>query len=243
MTRRCSSTTVALTVPAVIALATTVALTESYPLALATPVAVAGPVSSRRRDFLVLVVTILAGTVVGGVLGWGVAQVTAPTAVGLATIFGAAIGGGFAAVIRLFVFADATPQETESVTIGSESSNDAETVPDPEPIDLFEGTPDPILYFDDAGDGPVVRAANPAYAETFGVAAESVERAALGDALMVTARGDAIVAAAGAGERFDERVACETGTQTRPFRVRTVTIESIAGTRGYVLYTPVESSD
>ena len=207
-------------------------------IAVATPVLLASP-NDRRRDFLLLLGWILVGAVAGGAIGWGLAQAVAPTAGTISVVFGAAIGGGFAAVIRLFVFGNSSRQEPESVTVDTGEADD-DRVPDPEPIDLFEGSPDPILYFDDAGDGPVVRAANPAYEAVFGVNATAVENAALGDALMVTDRTEHVVDAAAAGEQFDDVIACETGQETVRFRVRTTTTDGLAGTRGYVLYTPVE---
>lgn len=225
---------------AVLALVAAALLTGEQSPAVALPVAMAVPARNRRRGLVLLVGWILAGAVAGGALGWAISQAAAPGAALIATIFGAAIGGGFAAVVRLFVFTDSAPQQPESVTI---ERNEDDAVPDPQPIDLFEGSPDPILYFDDAGEGPVVRAANPAYEDVFGVTTESVENAALGDALLVSENGDAIVAAAGGDEAFDGVVACETGETSVTFRIRTTTIESGTGTRGYVLYTPVEAGD
>ena len=203
-------------------------------LVAATPVLLASPGGSRRRA-VVLVGWIVGGAVAGGAIGFGVARAMAPAAATLAVVFGAATGGGFGAVVRLFVFETTDTEQPESVTVGGEP----ESVPDPEPVDLFEGSPDPILYFDDAGEGPVVRAANPAFADTFDVGANAVENAALRDALMLAARSDAVVAAAERGEQFDDVVACETPTGTVEFRVRTTTVDSPTGTRGYVLYTPV----
>lgn len=226
---------------AVLALLATASLAVGTPaVAVATPVLLASP-DDRRRDFLLLVSWILGGALAGGAIGWGLAQATAPTAATISAVFGAAIGGGFAAVIRLFVFGDTGRQEPESVTVDT-GETDAR-VPDPEPIDLFEGSPDPILYFDDAGDGPVVRAANPAYEAVFGVDTTAVENAALGDALMVTDRTERLVDAAAASEQFDDVIACETGQETVRFRVRTTTTNGLAGTRGYVLYTPVDPGD
>lgn len=214
--------------------AASAALAGDGSLVSATPVLLADPGRSRRRT-VVLVGWIVGGAVAGGAIGLGVARATAPAAETLAVVFGTATGGGVAAVVRLFVFGTAEPAQPESVTVGGEP----ESVPDPEPVDLFEGSPDPILYFDDAGDGPVVRAANPAFAATFGVDASTVENAALADALMLAARTDDVVAAARSGEPFDDIVACETGSGAVEFRVRTTTVDSPVGTRGYVLYTPV----
>lgn len=193
--------------------------------------------TSQQREFFRLLGWILVSAVVGGTIGWGVSQSLAPAATTLALVFGAAAGGGFGAVVRLFVFVEDEPHSPESVTLDAGTSTDH---PDPEPLDLFEGSPDPICYFDDVGEGPVVRAVNPAFEETFGVGAETVENAALGDALMLADRTEDVVAAAAAGDAFDAVLACETGERTLSYRVRTVAAADAVGTRGYVLYTPVE---
>ncbi len=60
-----------------------------------------------------------------------------------------------------------SPGETtdETMTV----SADAKHTPEPQPVDLFDGHPDPVLYFADEGHGPVVRAANESFGATFDV--------------------------------------------------------------------------
>jgi PAS domain-containing protein len=181
---------------------------------------------------------ILGAAVLGGALGYGIATLAAPTATTISLGFGIAVGGGLGAVVRLLVVGDAETQQPDEMTVSS--GGGGSSTPDPQPVDLFEENPDPVLYFDDSGDGPVVRAANRAFEETFGVGSEAVENAALADALMVTDRTDDIVAAAGDAESFDAVIDCETATDDRRFRVRTVAVARSTGTRGYILYTPAE---
>ena len=184
------------------------------------------------------VLWILGAAVVGGALGYGIATVAAPAATTIALGFGIAVGGGLGAVVRLLAVGDTEPAGTDTVTVSSGSGDTGR--PDPQPVDLFDENPDPILYVDDSGDGPVVRAANAAFEETFGVGSEAVGNAALADAVMLTDRTDDIVAAAREATSFDAVVDCETPTGERPFRVRTAAVARGSATRGYVLYTPVE---
>lgn len=182
------------------------------------------------------VMWILGAAVAGGAAGWGGATLAAPQVRTIALGFGIAVGGGFGAVARSLAAAETTAQ-SESVTV---DATEAKTeTPEPRPVDLFEDHPDPVLYVEDAGEGPVVRAANAAFEETFGVGTEAVENAALADALMATDRvADVVDAVADAGP-FDAIVTCETAGDPRPFRLRTVALGGGAATRGYVLYTPV----
>lgn len=173
----------------------------------------------------------------GGVLGYAIATLAAPTATTLALGFGIAVGGGLGAVVRLLAVGDTEPQEPDDVTVSSRRTEPS--TPDPQPVDLFEENPDPVLYFDDSGDGPVVRAANRAFEETFGVDSEAVENAALADALMVTERADDVVTAAADAATFEAVIDCETATDEQSFRVRTIAVARGNGTRGYVLYTPL----
>jgi hypothetical protein len=184
------------------------------------------------------VLWILGAAVVGGGVGYGIATLTVPTATPIALGFGIAVGGGLGAVARLFAVGETEAQPPDTVTVSS--AGDETSVPDPQPVDLFEENPDPVLYFDDSGDGPVVRAANPSFEETFGVGDAAVENAALADALMVTERGDDIVTAASQARSADVVVACETPGGARSFRVRTVALARGGSTRGYVVYTPTE---
>ena len=205
-------------------------------LVLAAPILLVGPDDGfgLRNQLL----WILASALVGGGLGYGIATLAAPAATTIALGFGIAVGGGLGAVVRLFVVEDADAVEPDEVTVSSSSAEPS--VPDPQPVDLFDEHPDPVLYFDDSGGGPVVRAANRAFEDTFGVGSEAVENAALADALMATERTEDIVAAAGDAESVDAVVDCETAGDERPFRVRTVAVARGNGTRGYVLYTPLD---
>jgi len=201
--------------------------------ALAAPVLVAGIPDDGVWG---LVSWIVGAAVIGGALGYGLATLAAPEALSIALVFGTATGGGLGALVRVFAVGGTEQREPESVHIGS--TDDEDGSPDPQPADLFDEHPDPVLYFDDAGDGPVVRAANAAFEETFGVGTDTVANAALADASMTTERVDALVAAVGDGETFDAVLTCETDGETAQFRVRTATVTDDTGTRGYLLYTP-----
>lgn len=87
----------------------------------------------------------------------------------------------------------------------------------------------------------MVRAANPAFEEHFGVNSEAVENAALADALMMSDRADDIATAVNQTESVNEVVSCETPAGERPFRVRAVAVARGSATRGYVLYTAVKN--
>ncbi|WP_302081779.1 PAS domain-containing protein [Salinibaculum rarum] len=182
---------------------------------------------------------IFAAALVGGGFGYAVATLTVPAATTIAVGFGLAAGGGLGAVARLFVVGETAAETPDTVTV--ESTGRDTGVPDPQPVDLFEENPDPVLYVDDSGEGPVVRAANPAFEETFGVDGQAVENAALADALMTAERTSDIVAAVTQGESIETVLSCETPAGTRRFRVRTVAVARGESTRGYVLYTTVEN--
>lgn len=203
-------------------------------LALAAPILVVGTDDGLglRRQLL----WIFGSAIVGGGLGYGIATLAAPAATTIALGFGLAVGGGLGAVVRLLVVEDTEVQQPDEMTVSPR--NDRTSAPDPQPVDLFDKNPDPVLYFDDSGDGPVVRAANRAFEDTFGVGSDAVENAALADALMLTEQTEAVVAAASDAEPFDAVIDCETVSDNRPFRVRTLAVARGAGTRGYVLYTP-----
>jgi hypothetical protein len=211
-----------------------------------TAVAVAGPLllAASTGDSIGLrgqLLWILGAAIVGGGLGYAVAMLAAPAATTIALGFGIAVGGGLGAVGRLLVVGETNAQQPETVTVGSTS--DETSVPDPQPVDLFEENPDPVLYFDDSGDGPVVRAANPAFEETFGVGGDAVENAALADALMLSERADDIVTAASEAGSANAVVTCETPDGDQPFRVRTAALARRGSTRGYVLYTATEINE
>lgn len=208
---------------------------DPAPATLAASGILTGDSGLRGDGALSVVGWLAAGALAGGAVGWAVATVVAPGIAGLGLGLGLAVGGGFGAVLKLVVLDRTEPEPPESVTV----TGGAET-PSPQPADLFEDHPDPVLYYDDAGDGPVVRAANGAFEETFGVTASAVEGSALADATMVVARTGDVVDAAAAGDGFEARLDCETATGVDPFRVRVVAVGDDAGTRGYVLYSPVE---
>jgi len=187
--------------------------------------------SPREFELAPLVVWLAGGAVVGGLLGWGAGIVFAPANAIIGFGLGFAIGGGLGAVSRLLTDeADAEPPESVTVSMEGEQAD-----PGPQPVDLFEAHPDPLLYYVDEGDGPVVRAANPAFAEAFGVSAGVVEDAGLADALMVESRTGDVADAAAEGEGFDGVLAGEAGGE---FRVRVAAVSDDAGARGYVVYSP-----
>ena len=76
---------------------------------------------------------------------------------------GLALGGGIGGAARLFRPATRAESPDRTITV------DATETPKPEPADLFDGHPDPVLYYVAKGHGPVVRAANDAFGETFDV--------------------------------------------------------------------------
>lgn len=184
----------------------------------------------RGRGLLGLVGWMGAGAGVLGVVGWGLAVAVVPSvAPAVALGFGLAVGGGLGALVQLLVLEDGGETEPETVTVGG-----GET-PAPRPADLFEGHPDPVLYYGDAEGTVVVRAVNPAFAAAFDVSADAVTGAPLREVVAGTERAGALADAAVTGAEFDERLACETGDGSDRYRVRVVA-ESGAG---YVVYTPV----
>lgn len=190
---------------------------------------------------LPLVLWLAAGAAVGGLVGWGGATTSAAVATPVGVGFGFAIGGGIGAVIKLLVVDEQEPEPPESVAVTM--GNEGQDTPDPQPVDLFDAHPDPLIYYEDRGDGPVVRAVNAAFVDRFGVSASAVEDAGLGDALMVAGGGKALVEAAADGLAFDDTVECETGEGTVLFRTRVIADTDDAGTRGYVLYSPVTAGE
>lgn len=190
-----------------------------------------GVVNVRDSEFLALVGWLAGGAALGSLAGWAVAAavgaIGTPTGVGV----GFAVGGGLGTVLKLIV-ADEEGRTPESMTVSMDGEEG------PQPADLFEIHPDPVLYYVDEGRGPVVRAANDAFAETFGVPASAVENAALGDALMVV-RGEDVVDAAADGSAFDGVLPSE-ADGSEAYRVRVAAVSGGAKTSGYVLYSPAE---
>lgn len=142
---------------------------------------------------------------------------------------GLALGGGIGGVARLFRADEAVDTADQTMTV--DVDNSAPT--NPEPADLFDGHPDPVLYYAAEGHGPVVRAANGAFGETFDIPANRIEGTPLSEALLVTGE-ETVGADAVTAGGLDRLVDCETTTGTERFRLRTIG----NGRTGYLLYTP-----
>lgn len=180
-------------------------------------------------DLAEVALWIAAGCGVAGVAGWAIATlflVEVPPTAGLGA--GIAVGGGLGAAVRLLVFEKGDSQ-AETMTVEM-ADGDA---PEPEPADLFEASPDPLLYYHGTGDGALVRAVNPAFEERFGVTEAGVDGVALADAVRVSDP-DSVTAAATGGEQFDAVLRCETGEGIQEMRVRVV---PVGKKWGYVVYT------
>ena len=224
-----------------LAVLATVAVAATGPAAaLAAPVLLVG--LAGNRDTYALVGWIVGGAAVLGGVFWVLGTVTAiAVSPELLLAAGIAVGGGLGGVVRLLGGEDTPEDPDETVTFTRSAASESGSTPDPRPADLFEESPDPILYFDDSGEGPVVRAVNPAFESVFGVTSAAVEEAALADAHMLTDRGEAIVRAAGTGADFRATLDCETAEGEVPCSVRLATVRDDVGVRGYVIYTPVAS--
>ena len=180
-------------------------------------------------------------------LGWivlGAAVVAAGTLAVEATVeiplsraavfgLGLALGGGLGAVGRLLTAGEPERSDPEGETMTV--AVDEDEPPAPQPSDLFDEHPDPLLYFADEGHGPIVRAANDAFGATFDVPTDRLAGTPLSEALLVT-EGDGHDPAAVTEAGFETTVTCETATGTETFRLRTVGSDA----DGYLLYTPVE---
>jgi len=178
------------------------------------------------------------------VLGWiAVGAVTLATVlVGLGTVtmlpfsqevaigLGLALGGGIGGVARLFRDTGTLESPDQTMTVDVES--DETTTP--APADLFDGHPDPVLYYAAEGHGPVVRAANDAFGEMFDVPVDRIEGTPLSEALLVTGE-ETVEAEAVAAGGLDRIVECETTVGTERLRLRTIA----GGETGYLLYTPL----
>jgi hypothetical protein len=184
------------------------------------------------RNLVNIVLWIAAGCVIVGGIGW-IATAALVSGVDPAVGFGAgfAVGGGLGAVLRLIAFSNESGR-SETVTVEMDEHDDAAG---PEPVDLFEASPDPMLYYDDS-DGPTVRAVNPAFETAFGISTDSLAAEPIANALMTSESGDA-AAAASRGDSFDARLACETTDGTKQFRIRVI---PVAPARGYVVFTSPE---
>jgi len=142
---------------------------------------------------------------------------------------GLAMGGGLGGVSYL-IATDDDERVDETMTVSTEP----DPTPDPQPADLFEGHPDPVLYFADEGHGPVVRAANEAFGTAFDVPADRVGGTALSEALLVAGI-DEVDAETVRDETLDTVVLSTAPDEPTRFRLRTV---GESGT-GYLLLTPI----
>ncbi|MDS0278273.1 MULTISPECIES: hypothetical protein [Haloarcula] len=188
--------------------------------------------SGRFGSLAVVVGYIGAGAITLAVLILGVdtvADLPVSRTVGLG--LGVALGGGLGAVVHFLQTADDAEIADETMTVDVDDSS----VPAPQPADLFDGHPDPVLYYANEGHGPVIRAANEAFAATFGVPADQLAGTPLSEAVLVTGAETAAETQLDT-DGFDAVVTCETDSGAASFRLRTVASE----TSGYVLYTPLD---
>jgi PAS domain-containing protein len=186
--------------------------------------------SVADRDLVDIVLWIAAGCLGVGVLGWIATAVLVSGVdpmVGFGTGF--AVGGGLGAMVRLVVLSEESDR-SETVTV---EMDEADGSAGAEPVDLFEASPDPMLYYDDS-DGPTVRAVNPAFEAAFGVSTTSLADEPLEHALMAS-NGASAAEAANRGDQFDGLLSCETTERVEQFRVRVI---PVAPARGYVVFTP-----
>jgi len=154
----------------------------------------------------------------------------------LALVLGLAMGGGLGGVANLLREGEDLQHSDETMTVDVDPSPD--TTPDPRPADLFDGHPDPVLYYAEAGHGPVVRAANGAFGETFDVPPDRLAETPLSEALLVAGQ-ETVTAEAVTDGSLDTVVECSVPDGTAQFRLRTVGTDKT----GYLLYTPVESAN
>ncbi|MDS0252445.1 MULTISPECIES: hypothetical protein [Haloarcula] len=143
---------------------------------------------------------------------------------------GLALGGGLGGVSYLLVTDSPGETTDETMTV----SADAEQTPEPQPVDLFDGHPDPVLYFADEGHGPVVRAANEAFGTTFDVPSDRLNGTALSEALLVAGI-DEVDAETVSTTDLDVVALSTALDEPRQFRLRTAGAPSA----GYLLLTPL----
>lgn len=188
----------------------------------------------------------LVGGIVGGALIGGGAGFLAHTMISLPfTQFGAAgmgvaLGGGLGGLTYFLSVGEADQPDESGVRVDMGRDDD----PEPRPADLFDDHPDPVLYVADEGGGPVVRAANAAYGETFDLPTDALSGAPLTEVLRPADDGsdDAgaeLRDALAAGETVDRDLALATARGVARFRVRSVGNPA----DGYLLFTPVEPLD
>lgn len=200
------------------------------PASLAVALAVTGGSTDLRR----LAGAIATGAVALATVGWlGAAAVLPDVSSPLAAGLGVAVGGGLGAVVWLLAAGDDADRGPGTVDVDMGADAD----PAPQPADLFAASPDPIVFFVDRGDGPVVRALNPAFEESFGTDAAALEDAPLAEALPAGADAEAVLAG-GDGAAHDAVYDCETVDGTRPMRLR-VAVTGEGASAGYLLYSAV----
>lgn len=190
---------------------------------------------------LALVGSLLAGSLLGAGVGYvAVASGALPLVMQGGVGLGIALGGGLGVVSNLLAVdaRDDGVDGTGSVTVDMETDES----PSPRPRDLFDGHPDPVLYVADQGHGPVVLAANPAFAETFDVPADPLDGTPLAEALMATdaqaVTPSEVADAIADDDPVDTVLTCQTPGGETTFRVRSVG----GGDDGYVIYSPTDGT-
>lgn len=143
---------------------------------------------------------------------------------------GLALGGGLGGVSYLLATESPGDLSDETMTV----SADTDRTPEPQPVDLFDGHPDPVLYYADEGHGPVVRAANEAFGTAFDVPSDRLDGTALSEALLVAGI-DEVDAETVASTDLDVVALSTAPDEPRRFRLRTAGIP----TAGYLLFTPL----
>jgi hypothetical protein len=143
---------------------------------------------------------------------------------------GLALGGGLGGVSYILVTDSPGETTDETMTV----SPDVEQTSEPQPVDLFDGHPDPVLYFADEGHGPVVRAANEAFGTTFDVPSDRLDGTALSEALLVAGI-DEVDAETVSTTDIDVVALSTALDEPRQFRLRTAGVPST----GYLLLTPL----
>jgi hypothetical protein len=177
-----------------------------------------------------LLTWLVGGSLLGAVIGYlGAMVLPVPLAATAAAGLGVALGGGAGVLSRSVSGADPTPPD--AVTVSMEREAD----PAPEPADLFENHPDPLVYVIDEGNGPVVRAANPAFEATFELPMAALTGTPLAETLRMD-NAESVADAVGAGRDLGDRQECETAEGPRQFRLRWVGGE----TDGYLLFTAAD---
>jgi|GEM_PF-898730 len=219
-----------------------VATTTGDGLAVAASLLFLGDVR-EKRGLTWLVGWLVGGSLLGAGVGYAATFLIAgfPLAAQGAIGLGIALGGGIGVVSNLLA-AEARGEDvdqSESMTVDMETDDS----PSPRPADLFDDHPDPVLYVADRGHGPVVLAANDAFAETFDVPADALSETPLDESLMAEEESDpaveAVVDAVAGGDPVEESLACRTPSGPERFRVRTAS----GGADGYVIYTRIDREE